>query len=317
MDVIGLRSAGVEEAVASCGTALTVEQVRAVRRHSERIVVNFDPDAAGANAAERSIQLLLDEGMHIRVLQLEGGLDPDEYVREHGAEVYGQRLEKAASYFHWLADRVRSRFDMHTAEGRMEGLKSLLPAIQRISDKLERNAVAADVAGYLGVDAGLVREQFQRSASARSSDGTRAEVSLPPVEQMLIWCLLRSPEARGTVLPRLEGIEALERSRARGVFRAMLQLQALGREWSYADLEARLDDADKTLLAALIFADQMEESDASLDQAIECLRALQHGNRRAQRAELKRRIQQAERDGNLEEAIRLMEELRRLERDSE
>ena len=114
MDVIGVYSAGVRNVVASCGTALTNTQVRALKKHSGRIVVNFDPDAAGANAAERSIQMLLDEGFQVRVLELEGDLDPDEYVKREGAEAYRSRLEKAPSYFHWLADRARKKFDMRT-----------------------------------------------------------------------------------------------------------------------------------------------------------------------------------------------------------
>ncbi len=77
MDAIGVYAAGVREVVASCGTALTSAQVRALKRHSERIVVNFDPDAAGASASERSIHTLLEEGMQGRILQLDGGLDPD------------------------------------------------------------------------------------------------------------------------------------------------------------------------------------------------------------------------------------------------
>ena len=68
MDVIGVYAAGVHEVVASCGTALTNAQVRALKRHSATLVVNFDPDAAGANAAERSIQMLLEEDMRMRIL---------------------------------------------------------------------------------------------------------------------------------------------------------------------------------------------------------------------------------------------------------
>ncbi len=117
MDVIGVYSAGVRNVVASCGTALTNTQVRTLKRHSERVVVNFDPDTAGANAAERSIQMLLDEGLQVRVLELDGDLDPDEYVKETGADAYRARLEKAPAYFHWLADRARKKFDMRTVEG--------------------------------------------------------------------------------------------------------------------------------------------------------------------------------------------------------
>ena len=167
MDAIGVTAAGFRAVVASCGTALTNDQVRALKRHSEKIVVNFDPDAAGAKAAERSISLLLDEGMQVRILELDGGLDPDEYCKERGPAAYQQRLEAAKGYFYWLADRARARFDMRTSEGIVEVLKFLLPAVQRISDRLERMAVANDLAGYIGVDRGLVLDSFRKSVADR------------------------------------------------------------------------------------------------------------------------------------------------------
>ena len=108
MDVIGVYAAGVREVVASCGTALTTQQVQAMKRHSGRIVVNFDPDAAGANATEKSLQALLDEGMHVRVLELEGGLDPDEYCKKQGAPaIYRQRARGSEKLF-LLAGRPRA-----------------------------------------------------------------------------------------------------------------------------------------------------------------------------------------------------------------
>src|SRR5690349_12529208 len=81
MDVIGVYASGIKEVVASCGTAITNGQVRTMHRHADTVVVNFDPDTAGANATERAIQLLLDEGLHVRVLALDGRLDPDEYCK--------------------------------------------------------------------------------------------------------------------------------------------------------------------------------------------------------------------------------------------
>src|SRR5580698_3946970 len=101
MDVIGVYSAGVKEVVASCGTGFTVPQAGVIHRHSDHAVVNFDPDRAGADASEKAIQILLDEGVHVRVLTLDGGLDPDEYVKQNGAEAYRGKLDTAATYFHW------------------------------------------------------------------------------------------------------------------------------------------------------------------------------------------------------------------------
>ncbi len=222
MDVIGVYSAGVRNVVASCGTALTNTQVRALKRHSDRIVVNFDPDAAGANAAERSIQMLLDESLQVRVLELEGDLDPDEYVKQAGAEAYRARLEKAPAYFHWLADRARKKFDMRTVEGRMQGFKFVAPAIQRIADRLERFAVANDVADYLGVDEKLVRDHFSKGSAERRVVNRGPEV--PPNERLLLNSLLASERPERKSSRHLRDMPVIDRFVTKNVFKALFSL---------------------------------------------------------------------------------------------
>ena len=230
MDAIGVSAAGVREVVASCGTALTTQQVQSLRRHSDKIVVNFDPDAAGANAAERSINLLLDESMKVRIVELEGGLDPDEYCKERGAEAYRAKLDKAQSYFYWLADRARAKFDLRTAEGRVAGFQFLLPAIQRLPEKIERVAVANDVAGYLGVDAGLVLENFRkvRHGPARSKKVAPVREPLRADEKILLNLLVSDAEARRELIAGLEQLPAVERFATRRIFQALFALHAGG-----------------------------------------------------------------------------------------
>src|SRR5580692_9056160 len=188
MDVIGVYSAGVKEVVASCGTGFTVPQAGVIHRHSDHVVVNFDPDRAGAEASEKAIQILLDEGMHVRVLTLDGGLDPDEYVKQNGAETYRGKLDGASTYFHWLADRARQKFDMRSSDGRMEAFRFLLPSVQKIGDRLERAAIANDLAGYLGVDAGLVLDQFKKAATDRRAPqkAVAKAVTIPAIESILL-----------------------------------------------------------------------------------------------------------------------------------
>lgn len=315
MDVIGVWSAGVREVVATCGTALVSDQIRALRRHSERIVVNFDPDQAGVNAAERSIQMLLEESMRVRVLELEGGDDPDEYIKKNGAELYRTRVDKAPGYFHWLADRARARFDMRSAEGRVAGLQFLLPAIQRVHDKIERAAIAEEVANYLQIERGLVLDHFRKAATERRETRLAPTRELPrPVERILLNALLASEEARRSVLPKLRGISEWEQFTTRHIFQALFQIDESGAPFRFAELEARLADSDKELLATVIFADKPEDEEYSLEQALACLRALEQAGREARRAALKTRIKEAERAGMLEEALRITEELGRLDR---
>jgi DNA primase len=311
MDVIGLSAAGVAEVVASCGTALTPDQVRIMRRHSENITVNFDPDAAGVNAAERSVEILLEEEMHIRILSLPGDLDPDEFIRAHGLDHYRKLLTAAPRYFEWLSDRARERFDMKSAEGRVAAFKFLLPAIQRLPDRIERAAVVNDVASQLGVEKGMLLDQFRRMAADRVKEPLRVPaVEIPPNEKLLLRCLLESAEARQAVLSRLSEMEFAQPLVSARILEAMV---AVGEPFVYGELEARLEDTERSLLSAVAFADEGSESfsEANLSpaQALDCLRVLDGAIAEAQRSSLKMRIAAAERGGNLEEALRLSADL--------
>ena len=142
----------------------------------------------------------------MRVLELDEDLDPDEYIRKHGAERYEAKLAAAAPYFHWLADRARTKFDMRDVDGRMQAWKFLQPAIQRIPDKLERIAVVNDLAGYLGVDAAAILEQFRKSAGETNgrSGKTAADPAarVPALEKLLLRALIDSAEGtRGGAVP--------------------------------------------------------------------------------------------------------------------
>jgi DNA primase len=303
MDVIGVYSAGVHNVVASCGTALTNTQVRALKRHSDRIVVNFDPDAAGANAAEKSIRMLLDEELRVRVLELGGDLDPDEYVKASGADAYRQRLEKAPAYFHWLADRARQKFDMRTVEGRMDAFKFLAPSIQRIADRLERFAVANDVADYLGVDEKLVRDHFSKGTVERPAPARKPQ--MPPIERLLLESLLASEMARAQVIPALQGVSAIDRFVSRNVFQALFAMHSDGGPFRFADLEGRLSDTDRDLLSSVLFADETLEEQMALRVALDCLEKFKTLESESEVASIRAQAKAAEKAGNFQEAMRL------------
>src|SRR5260370_34135957 len=244
--------------------------------------------------------MLLDEGMRVRVLELAGDLDPDEYVKEQGPEAYRGLLDKAPYYYFWLADRTRKRFDVRVAEGRVDAWKAMLPSIERIHDRIERAAVAKDMASYLGVDEGLVLERFRRGGAARSESANRTqETSVPVTEKLLLNALLQSEEARVEVLPALREMEAVKRFSTRAIFGALFAVTASGDVLTFSNLEARLGDADKDLLSRVVFADEVTEESSALAQARSSLRNLQKQEKELRRSGLKSRIQAAERGGDL------------------
>lgn len=323
MDVIGVYAAGVREVVASCGTALTNAQVRAMRRHADTVVVNFDPDNAGANATEKAIQLLLDESLHVKIVALDGGLDPDEYAKQNGAEAYQQKLARASGYFHWLADRARTKFDMKTTDGRMDAFKYLLPSVQRIPDVLERTAVANDLAGYLGVDAKLVLDRFRKeqtsagrtSAGHRPGSGPAAKPQVPALERIVINAMLTSEETRREILPQLtpavtagfvtrEIVDAL---------RAQVHSnEAEGKPFSFGELDGRLSDPAKALLHEIGTADEIGDDAACLQQARACLERLGLDIAKREIDNLRERVKLAERDGDYEQVLGLLAEIDRI-----
>jgi DNA primase len=319
MDVIGVYAAGVKEVVASCGTSLTNGQVRTVHRHSDTVIVNFDPDTAGANAAEKAIQLFLDEGLHVRVLALDGGLDPDEYVKQNGADTYRKKLDEASTYFHWLADRARARFDMRTSDGRMDAFKFLLEALKKVSDKLERAAIANDLAGYLGVEPGLILEQFKKSAAERRTPAAApapAGPSIPAMEQMLLNALLASEEARAEVLPQL-GEAVTQGFVAREIFQALGNLAASDAPVTFSGLHGRLSAAGQGLLHQAVAADEMIDDALALEQARRCVRRLEADLKKRELDELRGRVKTAEREGRVEEALGWIAEMEKLRRNLE
>lgn len=318
MDVIGVFAAGIHEVVASCGTALASEQVRSMRRHSDRIVVNFDPDTAGANAAERSLTVLLEENMYVRILELDGDLDPDDYIRRNGLEQYEARLNAATPYFHWLADRARASFDMRSAEGRIGAWKFLQPSVSRIHDKLERMTIVNDLAEYMGVDGTAILEQFRKNGAMtpqreQPKAGSPA-IDVPKAERLLLLSLLASADARAQLLPRLSESPAVANLRLRNILQALAAAVGTDGQFHFSDVEARLDDSDRTMLSALIFADEMVKPDTAAAQGLECLRELENGDPKGRISSLQEQIRSAERSGNTGEAHRLMIMLDELKR---
>jgi DNA primase len=314
MDAIGVTAAGFGNVVASCGTALTDKQVQALKRFTHRIAVNFDPDTAGANASERSIDMLLAESMQVRIVELEGGLDPDEYCKEQGSDAYASRIEHAKGYFYWLADRARAKHDTRTSEGKVAVLEFLLPKVQRISDPLERMTIANDVAGYLGVSQGMVLDRFKKAVTVRDETTIRQPRSpLRHDERMLLNALLTDAELRAVLIEPMKELETLDTLPSRRLFQAIFALDDSGGRVGFDEVNARLEADDQNLLAQAVLSDDSEVSREDVMAALGSLRRTEDHNRRVQ---LKARIGELERAGKYEEALRVTMELQGLEKSS-
>jgi DNA primase len=250
--------------------------------------------------------------MQVRIMELEGNLDPDEYCKERGQAAYQERLNGAKGYFYWLADRARKKYDVHTSEGIVAMLQFLMPAVQRVSDRLERMAIANDLAGYIGVERGMVLDSFRKAVADRQEKPfERPKIAIRPDERVLLNAMLSGPEMSDEIIPELRSIDALERFLSRRIFHAVFALDAAGEPLNFDQVNARLEEADRNLLAEAVLREDVEFSREEVLAAVASLRRSEAQN---QRGELKARIKESERGGRWEEALRLMEELTRLER---
>ncbi len=317
MDAIGVTAAGFRPVVASCGTALTAQQVQALKRHAQHIVVNFDPDAPGAAAAQRSIDLLLAESMLVRIMELDGGLDPDEYCNQRGSEAYAARLQEAKGYFLWLADRARARHDVRTTEGVVAVLQSLLPALKRINDRMERLAVAENLAAYIGVERGVVLDSFRKSVTDRQEKTIDPPKELARADEKgLIQILLSEIAGREQLIAEFDHAAILDRLTTRRIFQAIRAVHESGGTLNFHAVNARLEEGDQNLLAELLLSQEEDACEQNLDYGWRCLKSLMRSEEQLRRSELKAKIRQAEREGNVIEALRVAQELERLDREA-
>jgi DNA primase len=158
-------------------------------------VLNFDPDQAGANAAEKTLGLLVEEGFEVRVVTLEGGLDPDRFIKERGMAEYSAAVRGAARYMDYLIERARTQFPARTPEGKVKALNFLLPHIRRVPHALLRSEFAKNAAQKLDIQDSLMQQELQQAAQQRL-ESVRAPQprAITEIERILL-CALVLPEA--------------------------------------------------------------------------------------------------------------------------
>ena len=151
-------------AVASCGTALTPQQVQQLHRFASKVVLSFDPDTAGQGAAAKSSELFVADGFDVNVAELPAGQDPDTFIRSHGASGYGERLKHSKPYLEYLLDRTAAGYNLNSDEGRVKFLAAMLPTAARIPDAAMRDRFADRLAFKANVTDEVVRAKIREAA---------------------------------------------------------------------------------------------------------------------------------------------------------
>ncbi len=162
LDLISCYMAGVKNIVAPQGTALTPDHARILKRYVEEVVLCFDADNAGQNAAVRSLEPLLSAGLAVRVAAVPSGKDPDEFIKEHGGEAFQKLIAAAEGFFDFYLKRLCAINDVRTDKGRMTVLREFNEALARTGNAVLIDTYAQKAAQRLGVEAQSVRAEFKK-----------------------------------------------------------------------------------------------------------------------------------------------------------
>jgi DNA primase len=319
MDCISVYNAGFQNVIASSGTAFTEVQAKLLSRFSKNIIVNFDPDTAGAAAAERSLTLLVGEDFQIKVLTLEPGLDPDLYIRRKGRDAYENEIRQSQKYFDYLVERARTLFPTRTPEAKVKALNYLLPHIQRVPSRIVRDEWANEVSHRLGIESTVLRQELRHAASTRSASrmSTTSAAGTTDAERVLIRALATQATFSGEDSNR-EGQDgdfdparqahfALTRERLHegAATEALMEMMLSAREHGVDPMSLPLEERDRRLLASVLMDEREELTPELLESAI---RSLRRRLLRRQFDDLQHQLKEAERRQDSALAARLLQE---------
>jgi DNA primase len=307
VDCISVFMAGFQNVIATSGTAFTDAQVRLLARFAKQVVVNFDPDTAGAAATERSLGMLIEEDFGIKVMTLEPGFDPDLFIRRKGAKAYAAALMEAPKYFPYLISRALRMFPVKTPEGKAKAVNYLLPYIQRVPQAIVRDELANNLAHQLGIDSALVRQELRHIAAKRSGEfKTPAEPQISEAEKILVRLLAPGADEalndlRTAVAELLLSEELSQHLPTEALLQSLL-----------SPLEGTaLADGDQRLLASIL----MHESDELTQELVEsAIDALRRGKLERRKRELSALIAQTEQKSDATSLAGLLQEKLAIER---
>ncbi len=317
MDCISAFLAGVGNVIATSGTKFTETQVRLLARFTHRVVLNFDGDDPGIDAAEAVLAPLVEEGFEVGVAILPEGEDPDSFLRAHGAPAYMQALRGNVPWTDFLIDRAQKKIGTRTPELRVKALNFLLPHLRRIPNAIVRTQVAENAAQKLGIESSMVLKEVRQAAEHRLESVRAAQPQAVSEVERILLCALVLPEADSARTLAAEKLGAhphwFEDLPTAAVIEVLISGPA-----PENPLAAAPDPASRALLASALHVStevsgpEHESSPLQVSSALESLHArfLERSGR-----ELRTQMAEAQRRGDSAAIAQLMQQKMALDRE--
>lgn len=186
MDTISLYQAGFDCAVASLGTALTADHAKLLSRFTKEVVICYDADAAGVQAANRAIPMLEKTGLKVRVLRVSGAKDPDEFIRKYGPDAFARLLDQSENYVEYNLGQLQSKYDLTDPVQKTEFARAAAEMLAGLDSPVEREVYAGQLSELTGVGKNALLQEIQRSRNQRMRSAKRKQArrDMTPVTQV-------------------------------------------------------------------------------------------------------------------------------------
>ena len=175
MDCLALHQAGFSNCVASLGTALTIKQARMLKKLVPEVIIAYDMDQAGRNAALRGLDMIASLGCGVKVLEIPEGKDPDDYIKRNGNTAFGHLIEKSLPLVEYKAKLLREKYNINERDGRLKFLNGVAKAIAQVNNAIEREMYVNRISS----DYSISRDALETEVSKNIKGGDNTPVDRP------------------------------------------------------------------------------------------------------------------------------------------
>jgi DNA primase len=260
LDMIACFMAGVQNIVAPQGTAFTADHARIIKRFVDEVVLCFDSDAAGQNAAVRALDSLLASGLAIRVATVPAPHDPDSFIKANGGLAFKQLIDRAEGFFDYYLARLCATNETDTDKGRLAVLRAMAEAVHKTGNVVLIDTYAQKTALRLGVAPEAVRAEFKKfrrnqkeepPSSAEEQATAPIASPVPPTERWLLWFMLTNDELLGWIVERLD-LRWLHHPKARQIAEACITQVRAGSWTGARGLLDKCDDETRQVITEIV-----------------------------------------------------------------
>lgn len=274
MDVIAIHQAGFDNAIATLGTALTDEQARLISQYTDKVILAYDSDGPGQAATKRAINIFDEVGVKVSVLSMTGAKDPDEFIQKYGRERFAMLLDGSSNALEFELSKIRSRFDISTADGKVNFLKEACKLFAGIRNPVEREVYLTQVANELEIAPQAIHAQIKsldkqalsrdrsrqrrdtdlyigRMAAAKDDIQRKVNLRYAMAEEGILYCLMKNPDFWKIVSARISEQDFVTDVN-REIYRSMGQILEEGKPPEMMELSAVLSPSQMGRVSAIL-----------------------------------------------------------------